>query len=113
MKTKTRKRADDSPAGLSAEARRFWRDLLAEHQIDDTAGRKLLERACEALDRMRDAQVHIKKHGAVVPDKKGSIKANPAITIEKEGHRQLMESLRMLNLDLEPLKDRVGRPGGR
>jgi len=100
------------PVGLSPEAREFWGALANEYQIDDAAGLKLLGRVCEALDRMRRAQRIIKKDGEVIPDKKGSVKAHPAVMIEKEAHRQVLESLRALNLDIEPLRNKPGRPPG-
>jgi P27 family predicted phage terminase small subunit len=91
-----------APAGLSAEARRFWSDVAKEYRVDDAAGTKYLARACEALDRLREAQARIKREGAVIPDKKGSVKAHPAIAIEKEAHKQFMEAMRALNLDIMP-----------
>jgi len=101
------------PKGMSSEARKFWRSLVEEYRIDDAAGLKLLQRSCEALDRMRRAQKYLERDGEVISDKKGSVKAHPAVKIEAEAHKQLIESLKMLNLDLEPLRDKPGRPGGR
>ena len=108
-----KREAPKPPRGLSKEAKNFWVSLSKEYGIDDAAGLKLLGRVCESLDRMRGAQKHTKKDGEIVDDKKGSIKAHPAVQIEKEAHRQLLESLKMLNLDLEPLREKPGRPGGR
>ena len=102
-----------APTGLSTEARDFWQALIDEYEIEDAAGLKLLLRACEALDRMRRAQKLIKKDGECIPDKKGSIKSHPAVSIEKEAHRQMLEALKMMNLDIEPLRDKPGRPGGK
>ncbi len=99
------------PRGLSVESRKFWRDMLETYAIDDVAGLKYLQRACESLDLLRMAQRELKK-GVVVRDKKGSTKANPAAAVEKEAHRMFIESMKMLNLDIEPLQARVGRPGG-
>ena len=108
---KKRSKRISPPAGLSPEARAFWRGMLTEYVIEDTAGSKILARACEALDRLRQAQRSLKK-GVIVPDKKGSVKAHPAIAVEREAHRQFLEALRMLNLDLEPVRDTIGRPPG-
>ena len=85
--------------------------MLATYSIDDCAGLAYLQRACEALDRVRQAQRELKK-GVVIRDRKGSTKANPAVNVEKEAHRMFVESMKMLNLDIEPLKSVVGRPGG-
>lgn len=101
------------PVRLSTEAKRFRQSLVKEYQITDAAGLMLLRRACEAIDRLRRAQKLIKQDGEVISDKKGSVKAHPAIKIEETAHKQFVEALKMLNLDLEPLRDRTGRPGGK
>jgi len=98
-----------APSGLSPEASAFFRELQGEYEIQDATGVMYMRRSCEALDRLRDAQRQIKRDGAVISDKKGSVKQHPAISIEKEAHRQMMEALKALNLDIEPLKA-VGRP---
>lgn len=87
---------------LSAEARGLWSALKGEYQIKDAAGMALLTRMAEALDRMRQAQKDIAENGLLIPDQKGSKKMNPACQVEKEAHRQMLEALRMLRLDIEP-----------
>jgi P27 family predicted phage terminase small subunit len=101
------------PKGLSSEARKFWKSIVDEYDINDPAGLRLLQRACEALGRLRNAQTFLKKDGEVISDKKGSVKAHPAVKIEEGAHKQMLDALKMLNLDLEPLRDKPGRPGGR
>ncbi len=84
--------------------------MLETYAIDDVAGLMYLARSCEALVRLRQAQRSLKK-SCVISDKKGSIKAHPAVSVEKESHRQFLECMKMLNLDVEPTKS-VGRPPG-
>ena len=50
------KRNIRAPAGLSAEARRWWRQLVEEYEIEDSGGRLILLTMFEAFDRMRAAQ---------------------------------------------------------
>lgn len=101
------------PAALSAEAKRWWCELVKEYQIEDPGGRLLLQTALEAFDRMREGQREIAKDGAVVTDRFGQLKAHPATVVERDARAAMMTALRALNLDVEPLNDSPGRPSGR
>lgn len=100
------RRADTSPRHLSAEARGLYRNFVAEWNLDGAA-RLILMVALEAFDRMRGAQRLIKREGLTL---KG--RANPAITVERDARLAMLRAVRQLNLDLEPLRDGPGRPGG-
>jgi hypothetical protein len=63
------------------------------------------------MDRMRNAQRIIQEQGEVIRDRYGGLRANPAVGIEKHAREGLLAALRMLHLDVEPLKA-LGRPGG-
>lgn len=86
---------------------------MTEYNIDDPAGRLLLESAMEAFDRMHQASDLIAKHGAVTVDRFGQLRPNPACTIERDNRAAMHAALKALNLDLEPLRDAAGRPPGR
>ena len=101
-----------APATLSTEARRWWARLLDEYGIDDPAGLLLLQTSLEAFDRMKDAQKRIKKDGAIIKDRFDQLRAHPAITTERDGRAQMLMAMKSLNLDIEPLRDGPGRPGG-
>ncbi len=105
MKNSTR-----PPARLSAEGRKLWRDIVAEYAIGDPAGLAILGSTCEALDRMRDAQKEIKRDGSTTLDRFGQRKVHPAVLIERDSRAAVLAGLKALNLDLEPLRDRLGRP---
>lgn len=47
---KTRGKTPKTPPDLGAEGRKFWRQILQEFEIEDSNGRKLLHKACKALD---------------------------------------------------------------
>ncbi len=100
------------PKHLKADGRRLWRDLADEYGIDDAAGLTLLCTAAECLDRMRAAQKAIEAQGEVVDDRYGVPKQHPACALEKDSRNGLMAALKAMNLDLEPLRDGPGRPGG-
>ena len=101
-----------APATLSAEARIWWARLLDEYGIDDPAGLLLLQILFEAFDRMRGAQRRIKKDGSIIKDRFDQLRAHPAITTERDSRAQMLMAMKNLNLDIEPLRDGPGRPGG-
>ena len=100
-----------TPVELSSEARKLWVNLASEYAISDAGGLLLLATALEAFDRLRMAQKMIKDHGPVVTDKSGGMKPSPAIAIERDSRAGMLGALRALHLAIEPLRDRVGRPG--
>lgn len=101
------------PRHLGKHGREFFAAVASEYSIDDSAGIALLTTASECLDRIRAAQAAITKHGEVVTDRYGQVKVNPACALEKDARNGFLAAVRALNLDLEPLRDRPGRPSGR
>ena len=101
------------PKHLSAAARKWWRALVGEYEITDAAGRLLLATALEAFDRMKAAGAVLDAEGVTFTDRYGQARPHPAATVEANSRSQMMTALTKLNLDLEPLRDRVGRPGGK
>lgn len=100
------------PEHLKTEGAQFFRDIVAEYSVDDGAGLALLTRAAECLDRLREAQDTIAKDGATVNDRYGAPKQHPACAIEKDSRNGFFAAVKALNLDIEPLRDRPGRPAG-
>jgi P27 family predicted phage terminase small subunit len=98
------------PKHLSAEARKIWRSIVAEYEISDTAGLKILKTSLEAYDRMQKARESIDKYVMLVKDRFDQPKAHPLLTIERDSRAAFLAGLKALNLDIEPLKDRSGRP---
>lgn len=99
--------------GLSKEAEAFYQEIIKEYQIDDCAGLRILQTACEALDRMRAAQTAIEKNGVVFEDRYGQPRLNPACSVERDARAQFLAALKQLHLDVEPLHNGPGRPGGK
>lgn len=62
---------------------------------------------------MRHAQEAIRAEGMTVLDRFGQRKAHPLLPAERDARAQMLAALRALNLDVEPLQDRPGRPAGR
>jgi|SRR4029079_11928474 len=90
---------------LSVEARALHEKLTKEWSIRDGAGGVLLLTACQALDRLREAQRILKSEGCIVKDRWGQSKAHPASTIEREARAGLLACMKGLALDLESLED--------
>ncbi len=109
MKLK-RPKSPKPPGHLQAHGAALWRDLATEYEISDAAGVALLTTAAECLDAMKSAQAVIAQHGAVILDRYGGLRANPACGLEKDARAGFLAALKALNLDLEPIKNRVGRP---
>jgi len=105
--------APKPPPGLSVESRRWWKAIRTEYDVADPAGLLILSSACEAFDRMRQAQRRVKREGLTTRDRFGQAKPNPATLIERDSRSAMLTALKQLNLDIEPLHDRPGRPVGR
>jgi P27 family predicted phage terminase small subunit len=102
------------PDHLSLEAKKTWKALLKEWPtIGDVAGLRILRVALESFDRAQAARETIARDGMTVVDKFGQTKPHPLLPIERDSRAAFLAGLKALNLDLEPLRDRPGRPGGR
>lgn len=93
---------DTAPAHLGEHGRRLWREIIADHGIDDAAGRAMLLRACESMDRLRQAQAQIAADGLTVKGYRGQVRPHPLLAVESEQSRILLACFRGLNLDLAP-----------
>ena len=97
------------PSTLSEAAATLWRQLQTEYQISDKGGLIILTAACESYDRMREASIIVEREGMTIKDRFGQDKVHPAFIAERDSRAAMLQALKMLNLDLEPLKA-VGRP---
>jgi P27 family predicted phage terminase small subunit len=101
------------PKGLSAASRRWWRRLAGDYGIRDAAGELLLETALRSLDRAEQARAVLDRDGVTSLDSRGRPKQHPAVTVERDARAGMLAALKALNLDVLPLRDGPGRPGGR
>ncbi len=92
-------KAPYAPRGLSEESKGFWRAVVAEYNLE-AHHLSILERACEQLDRLRQAQAAIEEHGVLIEGRFG-LKQNPAIAMARDATTLHLRSLRELGLDLE------------
>lgn len=106
-------RSIKAPAHLSKAAKTLWLRIQDSYGIDDDAGILILTTALEAHDRMKQAKSILDADGLTVIDKFGQVKSHPLIPAERDARAAMLSALKQLNLDLEPLNDRPGRPAGR
>ena len=102
-----------APQHLSQEAQNWWDRLLIEYEITDEAGFLILQTSLEAFDRMKSAQDVIAKDGQTIKDRFGQLKAHPLCNVERDARGAMLRALKALNLDIMPLHDGPGRPGGK
>ena len=107
-----KKSQDSPPKDLSRAAKAWYRRLMHEFAIEDEAGRLLLLTAMQAFDRAEDARDLLRKDGITTTDRWGQVKSHPATIIERDSRSGMLAALKSLNLDIEPLRDRLGRPPG-
>jgi P27 family predicted phage terminase small subunit len=103
----------EPPSNLSEEAQELWIQIVEEYMLDDSVGLMLLARALESFDRMRQAQAVIQEHGPIFSDRFGQLRANPACTIERDAGAAMLAALKQLNIDVEVIPARTGRPPGK
>lgn len=97
-----RRKTPAAPAGLSAEARAFWRCTVAEYTFDTAADLALLRELCATLDRLRQTQRAINDSGLTVPGSNGQPRLNPLLAHEDTLRRTLLAHVRALRLTTAP-----------
>ena len=107
------KNTQKAPKHLSTEAKKIWKEIQAEYQIDDSAGLRILRVALEAFDRAQAAREAIDRDGMTFLDKAGQVKSHSLLPTERDSRAAFLSGLKGLNLDVSPLQSRPGRPNGK
>jgi phage terminase small subunit len=110
---KNSKKEPKPPRDLSLPAKKRWKALCQEYAISDSAGLQILETYARQFQRAADAREVIGIEGAIVHDRFGQKKEHPAVATERGAIAAMLHCLKALNLDIEPLRDKPGRPPGR
>lgn len=100
-------------SGLTAEDERLLRQLASEYAIQDPAVKLILKTTRGAYDRLVACQSAIDREGVSVVDRWGQTKSHPLLAAERDARAAVLAGLRALHLDVEPVNDGPGRPGGR
>jgi P27 family predicted phage terminase small subunit len=112
VKTALINRPPKPPATLRGPARKLWQSIQSDYGIIDSGGLVVLDTACEAYARMKQAKATLDTEGLTMRDARDQLKPHPCIKIEADNRAQFLTALKTLNLDLEPLQQAAGRPGG-
>ncbi|TVS18132.1 MAG: hypothetical protein EA417_04330 [Gammaproteobacteria bacterium] len=102
-----------APADLAGEGLELWNGVASEYGICDAGGLQLLAAAARAAQRAQEARQAIERDGLLVSDRFGVLRAHAAVRIEQDARSQMLQALKQLHLDVEPLRDGPGRPPGR
>lgn len=87
-----------SPPHLAPATRRWWLAVHRDYTLEEHHTR-LLTLAAEAFDRAVQARELIARDGLTVPTADGSVKAHPAVAIERDSRLAFSRLLRELDLD--------------
>jgi hypothetical protein len=99
------------PEHLGDAGRQLWASIQDGYAIADPGGRALLQTAAEAADRIASARRQIDEQGELLTIR-GIPRVNPLCAVERDARAALIRALKELHLDLEPLRDKPGRPEG-
>ena len=109
--TKARKRPSET--GMSPRAQAWFTAMAEEYGIVDRGGTALLTIAAQAYDRAAAAREVVATEGLTIIDpRSGKLSPHPCTLIERDAMRTQLQAMKNLNLDVEPLQPRAGRPSG-
>ena len=94
-------------------AKREANRIIKEYDISDAAGEALLRTFASSFSLEISCQEQIDREGLTIIDRFDQLKPHPLLTTLRDARSQKLAALKALNLDIEPLHDKPGRPGGR
>ena len=86
--------------------------IREEYGIEDSPGKLILENLAKNLDTEQNAMKIVKAQGMLIKGDRGQTKAHPLLPVIRDARAQILQCIKMLNLDVEVIKP-VGRPPGR
>ena len=89
------------PAGLSKEAKRLWKQLAIELNLDG-GGHLVLNLLAQSWDRREEARRALKQDGLIVADRFQQRKQHPAVAVERDCSLQILRCYHALGMDLQP-----------
>jgi len=89
----------------------WWVTFCTDWHLDKAA-LLILQSALESFDRAQAAAAEVARDGLTVEDRYGKKRMHPCCLIERDARATMLQSLKALALDLEPLHDKPGRPSG-
>src|SRR5262245_27346986 len=102
----------EPPSSLSDPGAKLWRSITKQYAIRDAGGLAILEQACICRDRSREYAATIKREGVMIRTAT-TTREHPLVKHEREERALESRLLQKLGLNLEVVRDDVGRPAGR
>lgn len=93
-------RPPSPPKHLRSASAKLWRSVVGEYILEEHHHR-ILQLACEALDRCQQARSVIDKKGLTYNDRFGQPRARPETGIERDNRLACIRALRELGLSVE------------
>jgi P27 family predicted phage terminase small subunit len=103
-----RRRGPNPPEHLSERCRDWWRSVVDEYDLEQHH-LHLLRLGAEAIDRAEEARVILAAEGIVVRSG-DTVKAHPAVAIERDARLAAARLIRELDLDVEAPAERSRPP---
>jgi len=94
------------------EAKKAAKKLVEEYGINDAGGLQYIQIFADTYTAELNAMDIVANDGLSFKDRFGQIKAHPLCSVVRDARAQKMAAIKSMNLDLEPIRDGVGRPGG-
>lgn len=102
-------RVPEPPDWVQPPERAFWEATVRDYVIEGPA-LAMLEVACSAMQRLREARDVLDREGLVIPGRyEGMTRQHPLVTVERDARVQLLRALRELDLDGESLPTPKGK----
>jgi len=102
-----------APPGLGKPGRKLWREIQRQYAIEDSGGLAHLTSTCQAADDLARMRGVVERDGDTLLDRFGQVIGHPLLLAIARTESVKRLALAALCLDVEPLKDRVGRPSGK
>ena len=103
----------EPPRGLKKAGRTLWNAVQKEYGINDPGGISHLVTACRSEDDIQRMRAAVARDGDMTSDRFGQKREHPLLAAIRGLEAVKRQALKSLNLDIEPLRDKPGRPGGR
>jgi hypothetical protein len=103
----------EPPKSLKKAGRNLWNSIQDQYGIDDAGGLAHLLTACRSEDDLERMRGTVARDGDTITDRFGQKREHPLLGAIRGLEAVKRQALKSLNLDLEPLRDKPGRPGGR
>jgi hypothetical protein len=100
------------PKELKKAGRTQWNAIQLEYGINDPGGLAHLITSCRVEDDLQRMRAIVARDGDTLNDRFGQKREHPLLAAIRGLEAVKRQALKSLNLDIEPLRDKPGRPGG-